>query len=67
MHGLAVWVMNAALATTPVSIVVPLVSTTPLFTQALSWMLFRREIIIWRQVAMVFIVLFGVVLIVARA
>ena len=37
------------------------------FTLALSWILFRREIIIWRQVAMVFIVLFGVVLIVARA
>ena len=37
------------------------------FTLALSLILFRREIIIWRQVAMVFIVLFGVVLIVARA
>ena len=37
------------------------------FTMALSLILFRREIITWRQVAMVFIVLFGVVLIVARA
>ena len=67
MHGIALWVMNAALTTTPVSVVVPLISTTPLFTLGFSLILFRGEIITWRQVAMVFIVLLGVVLIVARA
>ena len=67
MHGIAVWGMNAALATTPVGVVVPLVSTTPLFTLVFSLILFRREIITWRQVAMVFIILLGFVLIVARA
>ena len=67
MYGIAAWVMNAALATTPVSVVVHLVSTTPLFTLGFSLILFRREIITWRQVAMVFIILLGVVLIVARA
>ena len=67
MHGIAVWVMNAALAKTPVSVVVPLVSTTPLFTLVFSLILFRREIITWRQVARVFIILLGFVLIVARA
>ncbi len=65
MHGLAVWTMNAALATTPVSIVVPLVSTTPLFTLLLGLLLFRREIITWRQVTMVVIVVAGVILIAA--
>ena len=65
MHGLAVWVMNAALATTPVSIVVPLVSTSPLFTLALGLIWFRNEVITWRQVAMVVIVVGGVILIAA--
>ncbi len=67
MYGIAAWVINAALATTPVSVVVPLVSTTPLFTLGFSLILFRGEIITWRQVAMGFIVLLGAVLIVARA
>ena len=65
MHGLAVWTMNAALATTPVSIVVPLVSTTPLFTLLLGLILFRRETITLRRIAMVVMVVAGVVLIAA--
>ncbi|MBT4486072.1 MAG: EamA family transporter [Rhodospirillaceae bacterium] len=63
VHGLAVWVMNAALATTPVSIVVPLVSTTPLFTLLLGLVLFHKEAITWRQVTMVVMVVAGVILI----
>ena len=43
------------------------VSTTPFFTLGSSLSVFRREIITLRQVAMVFIVLFGVVLIVVQA
>lgn len=65
MHGLAVWSMNAALAQAPVSIVVPLVSTTPLFTLLLGLVLFRKEAVTLRQVAMVVMVVTGVILIAA--
>ena len=65
MHGLAVWSMNAALAVTPVSIVVPLVSSTPLFTLLLGLIIFRKEAITLRRVAMVVMVVAGVALIAA--
>lgn len=63
MHGLAVWTMNAALQIAPVNVVVPLVSATPVFTLLLTWLLFRRETIGWRKIAMVALVVLGVVII----
>ena len=57
--------MNAALAQAPVSIVVPLVSTTPLFTLLLGLVLFRKEAVTLRQLAMVVMVVTGVILIAA--
>ncbi|MDA1098473.1 MAG: EamA family transporter [Proteobacteria bacterium] len=65
VHSRAVWSMNAALAFAPASIVVPLVSTTPLFTQLLDLILFRRETVTLRRLAMVAMVVAGVILIAA--
>ncbi|MBT4046064.1 MAG: EamA family transporter [Rhodospirillaceae bacterium] len=62
-HGFAVWTMNAALATSPVSVVVPLVSTTPLFTLLLGLIFFRHEAITLRRIAMVVMVVAGVIFI----
>ena len=55
------------LAAMPINVAVSLVLTTPLFTLGFSLILFRREFITWRQDAVAFMVLLGVVLIVARA
>ena len=60
-------VCQGELAAMPVSVGVPMVQTTPIFTLGFTLILFRREFITWRQVTVAFMVLLGVELIVARA
>lgn len=60
MHAMAVWTMNAALQMAPVSVVLPLISSSPVFTLLISRLVLRREVIDRRKIAMVTLVVAGV-------
>jgi drug/metabolite transporter (DMT)-like permease len=62
-HGLAVLVLNSALAIGQVIVVVPLISAYPFFTLALSLLVFRRESVNRRTVIAVLLVVPGALLI----
>jgi len=65
MHATAVWTMNAALQRAPVSVVLPLISSSPVFTLLISALVLRREVIDRRKIAMVVLVVAGVAYIAA--
>lgn len=63
MHACAVWSMNAALVIAPVTVVVPLTTSSPVFTMLLSIYVFRRETIGPRKAFAVLLIVAGVIVI----
>jgi drug/metabolite transporter (DMT)-like permease len=63
MHACAVWSMNAALIVAPVTIVVPLTASSPVFTMLLGVYVFRRETIGARKCLAVLVIVAGVIVI----
>ena len=58
--------LGIALNIGSVIVVSPLIATTPVFTLLLGYMVFRREVITWPNVAAIVLIIIGCVLIVFR-
>jgi drug/metabolite transporter (DMT)-like permease len=63
IHAAAIFLANAALQISPVIVVLPLMSTFPFFTLALSLLVFRRERLTARSIVAVLLVVPGVLFI----
>jgi DME family drug/metabolite transporter len=63
VHAVAVTLVNYALQISEVIIVLPLISTYPLFSLALSLLVFKREVLSMRAIVAVALVIPGVLLI----
>ncbi len=63
LHAIAVTLVNLALQISQVIIVLPLISTFPLFSLALSFFVFKRELLDARTIIAVLLVVPGVLLI----
>ena len=62
-HATAVTLVNFALQISPIIIVLPLISTYPLFALLLSLLVFKREVLSTRTIAAVLLIVPGVLLI----
>lgn len=64
INGLSLYCLNTALATGKLLTVAPIVSSSPVFAMALGLYVFKKEIITWRTVATIGLVVPGVVIVV---
>jgi len=58
--------LNIALQLGSVTMVAPLISTSPVFTLLLGWLVFKREVIGWPTVCAIVAIFFGCLLIIVR-
>ena len=65
MHAIAVTLVNLALQISQIIIVLPLISTFPLFSLALTLFVFKREVLDRRTIIATLLVVPGVLLIAA--
>jgi DME family drug/metabolite transporter len=66
MNGLGLIGLMIALDIGDVTVVAPLIATTPVFTLITGWLIFRREKIAWSSVAAILVIFCGCLLVVAR-
>jgi len=66
LNGIGILSLNAALGLGALAVVSPIISTTPLWTLALSVLVFRREILGWRHLAVALMVVAGAIMILLR-
>lgn len=65
LNGLSIYSLNSALQIGKLLTVAPIVACSPIFTIALSYLVFKRETLTWQTVATISLVVPGIVLIVA--
>ncbi len=66
INALGIVGLGIALNIGSVIVVSPLIATTPVFTLLLGYMVFRREVVTWPNVAAIVLIIIGCVLIVFR-
>jgi drug/metabolite transporter (DMT)-like permease len=64
LNAIAVYLVNEALRVGKVITVAPITACTPVFAMFLGWLVFRNELITWRTVATVFLVVPGVLMVI---
>lgn len=66
LNGMGILSLNAALGLGALAVVSPIIATTPLWTLALSVIVFRREVLGWRHLVVAAMVVAGAVMILMR-
>lgn len=66
INGVSLFFLNSALQNGKLAMVVPIVASTPVFALLLGLIFFRREVITWRTVATIALIVPGVVLVALR-
>jgi DME family drug/metabolite transporter len=66
INGLSLFFLNTALQTGKLSVVVPIVGSTPVFALLLGLLVFRRETFSWRTLATIALIVPGVILVASR-
>ncbi len=65
-NGVSLFFLNSALQNGKLAMVVPIVASTPVFALLLGLVFFRREVITWRTVATIALIVPGVMLVALR-
>ena len=66
-NAIAVYLVNEALRVGQVVTVAPITACTPIFAMLLGWLVFRNELITWRTVTTVFLVVPGVIMVIVAS
>lgn len=66
LNGIGLVGLNQALELGTVTLVAPLVSTTPAFTLLLGWLFFRKEVVAWQTILAIVAIFAGCLLIILR-
>lgn len=66
LNGIGLVGLNQALELGTVTLVAPLVSTTPAFTLLLGWLFFRQEVVAWQTILAIVAIFVGCLLIILR-
>jgi len=64
LNALAVYLLNAALSVGKLIVVAPILAVSPVFAMMLSLLVFRRDVITWRKVLTLCLVVPGVILVI---
>ncbi len=66
VNGVGIFCLNAALSLGSLAVVSPLTATTPLWTLALGWLIYKREVVGWRHLVVALLMVLGAALVLTR-
>jgi len=67
INGVSIYSLNTALKFGQLLTVAPIVACSPLFTIIIGWLFFKREIITWRMVVSISLVVSGIIVVVTQS
>ena len=67
INGISIYSLNTALKFGQLLTVAPVVDCSPLFTMLMGWLIFKREIITWRLVMSISLMISGIIVVVTQS